>query len=634
MKKFNLSLVFLISAFSLFAGDLKYPVSAIPAELKENVDAVIREDHMRFTILDKNRANFYAHMVITIFNENGNDYASETVLYSKLIKVIDINGFVYNAEGKQIKKLKNSEIYDQSAFDGFSLYSDNRIKAINLTQATYPYTVEIEYEIEYKYLYAIPSSQWGHEKVSYQKASYQLIFPPNLAPHYQLLNIDRTPAKAKTEDGKESLTWTFENILPVKTEPYSPGRELIPKIIAAPSVFEYDGYAGSMNSWQEYGLWNSALNKDRDILPDATKQKVKSLLAGLTTTEQKAKAIYEYLQSKTRYVSIQLGIGGLQPFPASMVDETGYGDCKALSNYAVAMLKEAGIKGYYTVIEAGERAPAVKKDFPSHQFNHVVVSIPNGKDTLWLECTSQTNPFGYQGTFTEDRWALMITEQGGKLVRTINYTPEQNLQSRTADVILDAAGNGTAKIRTTEKGIQYENDDLNFTLNNQEKQKKWLERNTDIPNFSINSFSMKEVRDKVPSAIINLDLKLSRYASVSGKRLFLSPNLMNKTTRVPPKVTERKTDVVLRNNYLDYDTIKFTVPENLYPEFMPEPVKINSKFGEYSASFQFDAGKVTYIRRMKMWKGRYPKETYNDLIEFYKNVSKADNIKLVFLNKT
>lgn len=634
MKKFNLSLVFLISAFSLFAGDLKYPVSAIPAELKENVDAVIREDHMRFTILDKNRANLYSHTVITIFNENGNDYASETVLYSKLIKVIDINGFVYNAEGKQIKKLKNSEIYDQSAFDGYSLYSDNRIKAINLTQATYPYTVEIEYEIEYKYLYAIPSSQWGHEKVSYQKASYQLIFPPNLTPRYQLLNIERAPAKAKMEDGKESLTWTFENILPVKTEPYSPGRELIPKIIAAPSFFEYEGYAGSMNSWQEYGQWISALNKDHDALPEATKQKVRNLTAGLTTTEQKAKAIYEYLQSKTRYVNIQLGIGGLQPFPATTVDETGYGDCKALSNYTVSMLKEAGVQGYYNLIMSGERASTLKKNFPSHQFNHAIVSVPNGKDTLWLECTSQTNPFGYQGTFTEDRWALMITEQGGKLVRTINYTPEQNLQSRTADVILDAAGNGTAKIRTTEKGIQYENDDLNFTLNNQEKQKKWLERNTDIPNFSINSYSMKEVRDKIPSAIINLDLTLSRYASVSGKRLFISPNLMNKSKIIPPKVTERKTDVVLRNNYLDYDTIKFTVPENLYPEFMPEPVKINSKFGEYSASFQFDAGKATYIRRMKMWKGRYPKETYNDLIEFYKNVSKADNIKLVFLNKT
>ena len=78
----------------------------------------------------------------------------------------------------------------------------------------------------------------------------------------------------------------------------------------------------------------------------------------------------------------------------------------------------------------------------------------------------------------------------------------------------------------------------------------------------------------------------------------------------------------------------FMLPENLYPEFLPEPIKIKSKFGEYEAGFKFDAGKVVYVRRMKVWKGRFAKETYNELIDFYKSANKADNIKLVFLSKT
>lgn len=109
---------------------------------------------------------------------------------------------------------------------------------------------------------------------------------------------------------------------------------------------------------------------------------------------------------------------------------------------------------------------------------------------------------------------------------------------------------------------------------------------------------------------------------------------MNRWSYVPEKNTERKTDVIQKVNAIDYDTIRFSIPENLYPEFLPEPVKINSKFGEYEARFTFDNGKVTYIRRMKVWKGRFPKETYNELVDFFKAVSKADNIKLVFLNKT
>jgi transglutaminase-like putative cysteine protease len=636
MKERKLVIALLVVSNFIFAGELKYPVSEIPVELKENVDVVIREYETRFKILAKNKATHYVHYVVTILNENGNAYASQVVGYNKLTKVIDFNGYVYDAAGKQIKRLKNSEVYDQAAFDGFSLYSDHRLKAVNLTQATYPYTVEFEYDLELKYLYSIPSSYFGGEKKSTQHASYQLVYPPELKPSHKLLNIENTPKVERLPDGFESVTWTFINIKPMKFEAYGPQEdELIPQIIAAPSKFEYEGYEGDMTSWKTYGQWNALLNKQRDDLPEATKLKVRELVKGLTTNEQKAKVIYEYLQSKTRYVSIQLGIGGLQPFPASLVDQTGYGDCKALSNYTVAMLKEAGVKSYYSVIQAGRGEGQVRTNFPSHQFNHVIVSVPNGRDTLWLECTSQSNPFGYQGSFTEDRYAFLITEDGGKLVRTINYSAEQNLQSRSAEVVLDIAGNAKAKIKTTNKGIQYENGGLTGVLTNQsDEQKKWIQNNTEIPNFNINSFSMVEKRDKIPSAIVTLDLTLNRYATVSGKRLFIVPNLMNRISRVPEKMTERKTDVVRSSNYLDLDTIKFIIPENIYPEFLPEPIKINSRFGEYEATYKFDEGKVIYIRRMKVWKGRFPKETYNELVDFYKNVSKADNTKLVFLNKT
>jgi hypothetical protein len=630
-------ILFFITNMAVLAkpAELKYPVSEIPSELKENVDVVIRQDKMIYKILAKNRSAHYVHYVVTIFNEHGNRYATQSVGYDKLSKINEFNGYAYDANGKQIKKLKNNEIYDRAAFDGYSLYSDNRVKTASLEQGTYPYTVEFEYEVEFKFLFSIPSSYFGGEKSSTQLAHYQIIFPKDFTPTYKVVNMPDNPKKETLADGNQSITWIFENIRPIKFELIGPDpEEITPKIIAAPSTFEYEGFEGDMNSWKEFGKWQLLLNKGRDILPEATKQKVKDLIKGKSSIEDKTRAIYEFLQSKTRYVSISEGIGGLQPFPASTVDQNGYGDCKALSNYMVSMLKEAGIKAYYTKIRAGEFERQIMLDLPSQQTNHVIVSVPNGKDTLWLECTSQTNPFGYQGSFTEDRWALMITEEGGKLVRTINYTPEQNLQSRTAEISLDATGNAKAKVVTTYKGIQYESGGLSSVLHNTDNQKKWVENNTDIPNFSINSFSMTEKKDKIPSASVKLDLTLSRYATLSGKRLFIAPNLMNKTSYVPEKIADRKTDVVRKSNYVDLDTINFSVPENLYPEFLPEPVKIKSKFGEYEANFKFDAGKVTYTRRIKVWKGRFPKETYSELVDFYKNVSKADNIKLVFLNKT
>jgi len=622
-----------VLAVYAFGGGNKYPVSEIPEELKANVNAVYREDKTVFKILQKDRATYYVHEVITILNEKGKHFARRSIDYDKLIKIVDINGYAFDASGKQVKKLRNVDVYDRAAFDGLTLFSDNRVKEIDLSQNTYPYTVEFEYEMEYKYLYSIPPSFFGGVEYSVMQGSYQLIFPKQLTPRYVATNMEKP---TQGIDGEmHSLTWTISNVKPLAFEKFGPPQaELIPHVIAAPTEFEYDGFAGNMSSWREYGLWQLQLNKGRDQLPEEVKGKVKELIKDKSTIEDKVKALYLFLQNKTRYVNISEGIGGLQPFPATVVDQVGYGDCKALSNYMVALLKEADVKAYYTKIFAGANNREIDVNFPSHQTNHIIVAVPNKTDTLWLECTSQTNPFGYQGSFTEDRWALMLTEEGGKLVRTINYKPEQNTQSRKAEVVIDADGNAKAKIRTINSGIQYENEGLDEAVLNTEKQKKWIEDNVDISNFNIISFAMKGIKNKIPTAIVSMDLTLNRYASVSGKRMFVTPNLMNRSNVIPEKIAERKTDVVRKVNFIDLDTISISLPENLYPEFLPQPVKIASKFGEYEANFKFDAGKIIYTRRLKVWKGRYPKETYNELVDFYKSINKADNTKLVFLNKT
>jgi hypothetical protein len=92
--------------------------------------------------------------------------------------------------------------------------------------------------------------------------------------------------------------------------------------------------------------------------------------------------------------------------------------------------------------------------------------------------------------------------------------------------------------------------------------------------------------------------------------------------------------VFIRTGYVDHDTVQFSIPDDIYPEFIPEPIKLNSQFGEYEAQFKIDQNKLMYIRRMKLKDGTYPPESYNELIEFRKNVNKADNTKVVFMSKT
>ncbi len=161
MRKYLVMLLAVVS-LSASAEDPKYPVSAIPEELKADANAVIREEEESFIINSKSSATHRVHLVITILNAQGSDYAKKVIDYSKLKKVSYFKSYVYDAYGKQISKTKASEIYDQAAYDG-NLFSDVRLKAVNLSQGSYPYTVVFDYEIEFKFLFYIPPFylSWG-----------------------------------------------------------------------------------------------------------------------------------------------------------------------------------------------------------------------------------------------------------------------------------------------------------------------------------------------------------------------------------------------------------------------------------------------------------------------------------------
>jgi transglutaminase-like putative cysteine protease len=613
----------------------KYPVSSIPSDMKLNMNAVYWQDKIEFEILAKNRAFFRVANVITILNPNAKDLAQVVVVYDRLSKVTNLKGTIYNAQGEVVKKFKPSDIYDRSDFDGVTVFSDTRYKLLDMSHGAYPYTVEYEYEVDYRKLFWIPDfAVTNTDKVSSMHVEYTMIYPKDLKPRANINKIDIQPDIRQLGDNIEAASWRFQNVKPVEDEPYSRHKDLIPGIDFAPSSFEFDGYAGNMETWNLFGSWVKSLNTGRDNLPEATKQTVRALANEFSDPHEKVRALYQYMQGKTRYVSIQLGIGGYQPFDATVVDVNGYGDCKALSNYMVTLLQTVGIKAHYVLVQAGKR-PWMNTNFPSSQFNHAIVCVPMKTDTVWLECTSQTNPFGYMGSFTGNRKALAIVDNGAVVVRTPVYSEKENLQLRNADVVVDANGNATAKIATVYKGIQYENGGLHSVLDNDaEGQKKWVMKNTDIPTFDLKSFSITYDKNTLPSANVNLNIVLNNFATVSGKRLFLTPNLMNRYSSIPPKIEDRKTPVVLNMAYTDIDTIRYKVPEEIYPEYLPEPVKLESRFGKYEASYSIDQGEIIYSRKFIMKSGEFPVATYAELTNFLQSVSRADKIKIVFLNKT
>jgi hypothetical protein len=626
-------LIGLFFSVAAIGNSQNYAVLFIPDSLTQHSNAVKRFEEYRITVKSINKVIIHHRWAITILNEAGSAYSGYANSYGTYVDLSDITGTLYDAFGKKIRTVKKKDISDISHSDGFSLMLDDRIKRHNFYCAQYPYTVEYEDEQELNGFLAFPT--WSPVRdfnFAVQHSVYTIETPLDYNLKYKQFNYDSKP---EIEKKKVAVyKWEVKNLKAISGEIFTPEpNEIIPRVYAAPTEFYYGGYKGSLNSWLEYGKFQVQLNKGRDELPETIKQEVHKLTGNIADPKEKIEILYRYLQSNTRYISIQLGIGGLQPFEAKFVATKRYGDCKALSNYMVALLKEAGIVGYYSIIRAGKNEKFYIPDFPSDQTNHIIVCVPVNKDTIWLECTSQTVAPGYVGSFTDDRYAFVIKEDGGYLVKTPKYTAKDNLQVRKIKATVDESGKLIAEVTTTYSGLQQDEIHMNINAKSKSELNKELQSEYDIPTYTIKDFSYNEHKNIIPSIDENITLISENYATATGKRFFIAPNLLSKTESKLPTSENRKLNINYRYSFIDTDTVDIDVPEDLMVEAMPKDVSLSNQFGKYEIHFQVNDNKILLTRRYERNEGTFPAKDYPEMVRFYDEMFKADRSKIVFVKK-
>ncbi len=600
-------------------------------------NAVVLEENTEIVVLDPGHAVKTATKVVKVFNAKGAAQADFVTIYNDFVRIGSMEATIQNEEGKVVKKFKKKDFRDISAVSSFSIYEDNRAIYLEPRFGTYPYTVHYTYEIKYKGLLNFPA--WypqSDANVKVLEAGFKLSVPEQVGFNYSLSNIPDSLVHVHYANGIDHISIKLSNIVPKAKESFAPPAYLrTPKVNIAMKNFEMDGYAGQMASWSSFGEWIQQLNQGKDEISYPLKVALKTLTADLDGPREVTRAVYEYMQGRTRYVSIQMGIGGWQPFSASSVEQYGYGDCKALSIFMQAMLTEVGVKSYYTLVNAGSSAPPLNTDIVSPQFNHAFLCVPMEKDTVWLECTSQQNPFGYLGTFTSNRPVLVINEKGGEIVRTPRYTAQDNRLQRKADISLKESGEAEIVSQTLYTGLQPELMGISTSMLSAEvERRKWFLNQISSSSIVLHQVAMQRSQQD-ESIQEDASFSVAKFARTGGARLVFNPNIFNKSDYAPDAAKEARTQpIFITRSYYDLDSISVAFPEKLFAEFLPERVSIKSAFGSYQRSFVVESGKVCYIRSLTIEEGEYDKDSYPELVEFYRQIKKHDQEKIVLRNNT
>ena len=272
---------------------------------------------------------------------------------------------------------------------------------------------------------------------------YDLTYPADMNVRYRTYNTQDQVEITEMPDKKKKLSLKMINVQPVSPEPLSDIKmNGFPSLHVYPDIFYYNGKRCDASSWESLGKWQYESLNGLDALPEDIKRKVRQLTDSCSSDLSKVKVLYEFMNSTTRYVSIQLGIGGYIPFSASEVAKKGFGDCKALSNYMKALLKEADVFSEYCIVKSGA-TEVLEKDFVNFTtFNHAILKVPLPEKDIWLECTANI-PVGYIHNGISGQDVLVVGKNGGRIENIGVYDVAENVIYNTGLLKIDSSGNGS-----------------------------------------------------------------------------------------------------------------------------------------------------------------------------------------------
>ena len=565
--------------------------------------------------------------VTTILTEQGAPLASFVCSCSKNDKLTRFKGLVTDATGRVIRKLKESELqkteYSQYlAIDDYKMFLD-------YTPPVYPVTISYEWTIEshdnlLEFPRFCPQSDYD---ITVKKASYRLKVPKDMNVRYALQQLDTQVAVSDMSAYTQLFAVDVSDMPMLRYEPYGrPFRERMPMICFAPTDFVYYGTKGSLATWNDYGQWEYSLINGLDALPENVCQELHQLTDPLPTAHQKVEALYKRLEKTTRYVAILLGIGGQKPAPAASVSKSGYGDCKGLSNYMRAMLKEVGIASNYTTISTDNRR--FMPDFASvGQMNHVILQVPLANDTLWLECTNPQLPMGYVHDDIAGHDAIEISKQGGRLVRLPVYADSANAMHSTIDIRMTADGSAAISVHQQTTNQQYEDQRPLLRMDAKDRLRVFR-RMVHVPQADISSLQVSE-NGSSPQMTLEAEVKSNSYATRTGQRLFVPVCPIHQGYTVPKSSDGRQEDIWMNHGYLDEDDITLTIPEGYVIEARPKDVSMEYPFATFSSTLQVVGNTIHVKNRLLKRSGTFDKSLFPQLAEFFSTVSNAYSQKIV-----
>lgn len=615
-------------------------VSRASGPYEPETKAVVLLDQTDYTVTGSGDYTEHSRWVVRILRPEGRTEGDLLLDLGHGEKLNFIHAWTVDRDGHEFE-LKQKDFTERS-FPSFILYSDVRFISATAPAADPGSVIAFETEVR-RHAFVNQINQFFQEQNPVQEMNISLTLPAGWEFR------DSWPSASPVKPAQTSANhweWSAKNLPGLAEERNMPERAVL---LGRVSIAYFPpGEKGNAGSWAALGKWYSTLTAGRrDATPEIT-EKTQQLIEGKADFASKLRAITDFIQSDIRYVAIEVGIGGYQPHPAADIFRYRYGDCKDKATLLSSMLRVAGIASDYVPIHTDRGF--VNPDVPSVWFNHVILAIElpdavpageyasvvkgkSGRRYLIFDPTDEYTPVGLLRSELQDSYALLVTDEGGELIRTPLLDPVANKIIRQGHFVLSPDGTLSGEVDETRSGDfameereRLRHSDLRQRTNDVEH---WLGRS--LQGFSVQdiNFSNTDQRDK--DLALSYKLAVQQYGQSRGPLMLVRPRVVgDESSFIEHK--PRHYPVDLRRTASRSDVFEIEIPKQYQVDDIPNAVSVDVGFASYRSKVEVDGSKLRYSRQYVIRDLSVPPNRFKDWVNLQGTIG-ADESAAVVLKR-
>lgn len=563
----------------------------------------------------------YEQRVVEILDDRGaREEAEADIRYTPDTQSVEVRAArVYKRSGEVVEATSTGERDVSEPWYG--LYYDVKAQVIQFDALEPGDVVDVEYVVADTARRNMFADYFGdlhflQEDVPRLETRYVLIAPKGKTLYFNKPKLATIDFREEPRGDDTVYTFRAAGVPKVDTEPGMPGFTDVAAYV----------HVSTYKTWSDVAAWYRGLVAEQLQSSPQIHDAVMAAVKGLTDERAKIRAVYDLVVRKTRYVGLEFGIHGYQPYRTTQVFARKFGDCKDKASLLVVMLREIGVDASLVLARTRRGGDLDPEPASLAPFDHAIVYVP--RYDLFLDGTAEFSGADELPAQDQDIPVLIVSE--GKLRRTPVLPAANNRVITDERVALAASGAARVDEHVTVAGEVAHEWRAHYQSPAERPErygKAWAQKH---PGARVESVEMPRLDDLERPVEVHASVDVPDWARPEGSELVM-PAIGREADllRSYARLSSRKHDLVLGFPWRQEDRVTVELPAGLRVVRMPEPRTVEAPFGRFTLTAQAKGSAVEVVAALEVDRHRIAREDYAAFRRFCADVDAAIGQELV-----